>query len=67
MQIAVGCRFSRGIKFVGADIAELLDEQIEKDKARVNDQHHDGARPDVRGSDQAGAWRPSLKESENSA
>lgn len=34
IQVALGARFPRGIRFMGVELAKLLDEQYEKDRAR---------------------------------
>jgi len=33
IQVAVGTRFTHGTRFMGVDIAELLDEQYEKNRS----------------------------------
>ena len=36
MQLSAGCRFARGNKFAGIDVAEVLDEHHEKHKRKLS-------------------------------
>jgi len=43
IQVSPGSRFVRGTRFMGVDLAQLLDDELSRDKA--GDRRHDQRRP----------------------